>query len=131
MPVAPFRPRIEVETTGSLRFLENPCAHALLFSDPGGIAYARPIFGVSMLPSAFTTASASTLRLSRLNDTACTLAVYASQHGSPHDHARLASGCWPALPGGIGYPQGSIEGFQLFFTTSSFPRLCLTHSRLL
>jgi len=26
-------------------------------------------------------------------------------------HARLASGCWPALPDGIGYPQGSCERF--------------------
>ena len=84
-------------------------------------------FSVSMLPSATTTASApTTTGLSRLSHTACTLAVYASQHGSPHDHARLASGCWPALPGGIGYPQGSDERFQLSITFS-FPRLCLTH----
>jgi hypothetical protein len=27
-------------------------------------------------------------------------------------HARLASGCWPALPGGIGYPLGSYAEFQ-------------------
>src|SRR5262249_28917365 len=27
--------------------------------------------------------------------------------------ARLASGCWPALPGGMGYPQGSDERFPL------------------
>ena len=43
MPVAPFRLFIDVETTGSLRFLENPCVHALLVSDPGGIDYTRPI----------------------------------------------------------------------------------------
>jgi hypothetical protein len=29
-------------------------------------------------------------------------------------HARLASGCWPALPGGIGYPLGSYAEFQSF-----------------
>src|SRR5713226_10115576 len=28
------------------------------------------------------------------------------------DGARLASGCWPALPGGIGYPLGSSAEFQ-------------------
>jgi len=67
------------------------------------------------------------MQLSRLSHTACTLAVYASQHRLPHDYARLASGCWPALPGGVGYPQGSIERFQ-FFITSSFPKLYLTHS---
>ena len=27
-------------------------------------------------------------------------------------HARLASGCWPALPGGVDYPLGSIAEFQ-------------------
>jgi hypothetical protein len=30
-------------------------------------------------------------------------------------HARLASGCWPALPDGIGYPQGSYERFPRCF----------------
>jgi hypothetical protein len=84
-------------------------------------------FGMLMLPSVNTTTSAPTITLSRLNHTACTLAVYASQHGSPRDHARLASGCWPALPGGIGYPQGSTERFQSFIT-SSFPRLLLAQS---
>jgi hypothetical protein len=36
---------------------------------------------------------------------------------APKD-ARLASGCWPALPDGIGYPQGSYERFL---------RCCLHH----
>src|SRR5262245_18415161 len=27
--------------------------------------------------------------------------------------ARLASGCWPALPSGIGYPQGPDERFPI------------------
>ena len=31
--------------------------------------------------------------------------------GCPYPHATLASGCGPALPGGIGYPQGSHERF--------------------
>jgi len=65
-----------------------------------------------VLPSGFTTPSApTTMGLSRLNDTACSLAVYASQHGSPRDHARLASGCWPALPGGVEYPLGPAVRF--------------------
>jgi hypothetical protein len=38
------------------------------------------------------------------------------------DHARLASGCSHALPGGIGYPQGHDERFQ-FSCSSSFPKL--------
>ena len=30
-------------------------------------------------------------------------------------HARLASGCWPALPGGGGYPPGPIARFQVVY----------------
>ncbi len=37
------------------------------------------------------------MQLSGLNHTAHTLAVYASQPGSPPDHARLASGWWTNL----------------------------------
>ena len=37
--------------------------------------------------------------LSRLNHTAWALAVYASQGGSLHHHARLASGCQPSSTG--------------------------------
>ena len=52
--------------------------------------------------------------ISGLNHTARTLAVYASQGGLLHRHARLASG-WLAkpLPGGVGYPLGSNERFQV------------------
>ena len=47
--------------------------------------------------------------ISGLNRTAFDLAVYASQGWSPTHHARLASpAAGPALPDGIGYPQGSI-----------------------
>ena len=37
--------------------------------------------------------------ISGLNHTACTPAVYASQHGLPQCHARLASGWWPTFTG--------------------------------
>jgi hypothetical protein len=63
--------------------------------------------------------------ISGLNHTARTLAVYASQDGLLHRHARLASGGWPTLPGGTGYPPGPIEKFQVI--PSSFPRLRLAH----
>ena len=63
--------------------------------------------------------------ISGLNHTARTLAVYASQGGLLHRHARLASGGWPTLPGGTGYPSGPNERFQVI--PSSFPRLCLAH----
>jgi hypothetical protein len=57
--------------------------------------------------------------ISRLNHTARPFAVYASQGGLPHRHARLASGGWPTLPGGTGYPPGPNERFQVI--PSSFP----------
>ena len=63
--------------------------------------------------------------ISGLNHTARTLAVYASQGGLLHRHARLASGGWPTLPGGTAYPPGPNERFQVI--PSSFPRLCLAH----
>ena len=47
-------------------------------------------------------------------------------------HARLASGCWPALPGGSGYPLGSNTRFQgcIFYISSSSSRLGLAHWRV-
>jgi hypothetical protein len=63
--------------------------------------------------------------ISGLNHTAHALAVYASQRGLLHHHARLASGGWPILPGGAAYPPGPTERFQVI--PSSFPRLRLAH----
>ena len=40
------------------------------------------------------------------------LTVYASQDGSPHHHARLASGCWSSFARRDSYPQGFSERFQ-------------------
>ena len=50
--------------------------------------------------------------ISGLNSHTLLNAVYASQSPSRNAHARLATGCRPALPGGID-PQGSTEGFWL------------------
>src|SRR6266851_4649272 len=52
------------------------------------------------------TAKAPALRLSKLNCLALKLAVYASQGGSPHHHARLASRCWLRSPGQAWLPAG-------------------------
>ena len=49
---------------------------------------------------------------SGLNHTTFDLAVYASQDGSPHHHARLASGCWSSFARRDSYPQGFSERFQ-------------------
>ena len=71
---------------------------ALLF-DPGGTS-ALGHCRASMLPSAISTASAPTITIiSGLNHTARSLAVYASQDGLPHHHARLASGWLASLSG--------------------------------
>ena len=64
------------------------------------------------------------LKFSGLNHTASDLAVYASQWRSPAttQDSLLAAG--PALPDGIGYPQGSNERFpssRLFLPSQAFP----------
>ena len=87
------------EIARSPRFLGNPNARVPCSPTPAGPR--RPaICGAPVLPSAFFTASAPAKTvLSGLNRTARILAVYASQQESPPDHARLASGGWPAVPG--------------------------------
>ena len=99
---------------GDVRLSQVPgdplCAHALLF-DPGGTS-ASGLLNASVLPSATTTASAPTTPLSRLNHTACSLAVYASSPRSPvatQDSLPTAS---QALSGGTVYPLGSSARFQ-------------------
>jgi len=105
------------------------CAHALL-CDPGGTLKSGQ-FGSRVQPSASVKASASAWNVSGLNHTACVLPAYASQPRSPWNHARLGSGCWPALPGGIGYPLSPIAKFQVdYVMPSPPPRLCLAHHRL-
>ena len=114
--------------TGLPGSLENLCVHALLFDPGGSDGPAHVAFGASLLPSARFKASAPTWRLARLNHTACTLAVYASQPGLPLHHARLASGWGPAFPGRASRPQGSFVRFPLFsYMASSSPRLLLAH----
>src|SRR6476660_8666000 len=51
--------------------------------------------------------------ISRLNHTAFDLAVYASQGPSPVTTQDSLPAADPALPGGIGYPQGSSKRFHI------------------
>jgi hypothetical protein len=70
---------------------EEPLYERALLFDPGGI-FALGRYRASMLPSAFTTASASAISIiSGLNHTARSLAVYASQGELPHRHALVLS----------------------------------------
>ena len=78
---------------------------ALLF-DPGGTS-ALGRYCALMLPSAFSTASAPARTvISGLNHTARPFAVYASQSGLPHHHARLTSGWLASLSGRDCLPAG-------------------------
>jgi len=123
----PFR-LLRVETSGPPRFLGNPGVSMPRSSTPVGPADPADL-GTLMRPSELTTSSAPTsMSLSGLYHAACPLAVYASQHGSPRDHARLASGGRPPWPGRIGYLPGSTVRFS-FMTSrcTSLPRLRLAH----
>jgi len=53
---------------------------------------ARQPFGGPSVPR--NTSAPTSFRITGLNHAACKLAVYASQGGLPHHHARLASGQW-------------------------------------
>src|SRR5687768_5081802 len=61
-----------------------------------------------------------------------THAVYASPGGSPHQDARLASGCWPDSTGWAQQPTGFLRkvSSMLLTSLSSFPRLLLAQARV-
>ena len=86
---------------------------SMLF-DPGRIRQAE--WTMSELPDTAPACvqdeSSKRLVFSGLNHTTFDLAVYASQDGSPHHHARLASGCWSSFARRDSYPQGLSERFQ-------------------
>ena len=77
--------------------------------------------GPAMWSSVRLTTSTPRLPLSRLNHAACTLSVYASQPGSPPDHATLDSGWWPALTGQDFHLLGRVEGFRHVYPSTWLP----------
>ncbi len=108
----PLVPVHRAGTAGPRRFLGNPIADMPCSPTPVG-PRRQANFGAWVLPSAFRDGVGSH------ND----ISFEARSHGLPtrclrlatrvaRGHPRLASGCWPALPGGIGYPQGSSARFQ-------------------
>ena len=107
-------PALNVETTGLPRFLGNPGVGVPCSSTPTGPA-GPGLY--SPTDAAFRSHKGVGSRdgkiISGLNHTAHPLAVYASQPGLLPNHARLASGCWPTLPGGIDYPLGSTARFSV------------------
>jgi hypothetical protein len=111
-PVSPIRLVLDVGTAGSPRFLEDPHVNMPWSWTPVG-SPRQAEYNEAMLPSVHPDDVGShECGFSGLSRMACPLAVYASQHGSPRDHARLASGCRPALPGGIGCPLGPNVRFS-------------------
>jgi hypothetical protein len=96
--VVPAPTRSGRETTGSPRFLRVPLVYMPCSTTPVG-PRAGPIQHDDVAFRLCNGVGSHIFVISGLNNTACTLAVYASQPGSPLDHARLASGWWPALTG--------------------------------
>lgn len=92
-------PALGVEETGPPRFLGEPLRPCPALG-PRWNRKHQAIYGAAMLPSGPSTPSASTTINFRGSVTRPrSLAVYASQHGLPLYHARLASGCWPGFTG--------------------------------
>ena len=111
------------ETTGPPRFLGVPHARVPRSRTPVE-SRCQASCGTSMLPSAVVTASASTpTQLSRLNDAARALPVYASQRRLPGHHATLGSGWWPAFAGRDWLPAGTLRGFQSSLLVHLIPPL--------
>ena len=93
-----LRASLIAESTGPPRFLgKPPCVFALLF-DPGR-AEAPGHTALRCCRRLCQRRRPPRKAISGLNHTAPTLAVYASQCGSPRAHARLASGWWPTFAG--------------------------------
>ena len=107
--------------TGDHRVSQVPgeprCAYAL-FLGPGRTAASGHTTTAAWPPFMATTRAPTIRKISGLDSRAWARAVYASPLGSPQDDARLASGCLASFPGGIGYPQGSYEGFPVCFLHS-------------
>jgi hypothetical protein len=91
------KPDSLTEAAGPLRFLEDPTMNVPCSSTPAGPRRSATATLRCCLPPYRTTSTPAISSISRLNHTARPLAVYASQGGSPHRHARLASGWLASL----------------------------------
>jgi hypothetical protein len=91
------KPDSLTETTGPPRFLEDPTVNVPCSSTPVGPLRSATATLRCCLPPHLTTSTPTISNISRLNHTARSLAVYASQGGLPHRHARLASGWLASL----------------------------------
>ena len=96
-----------MEMNRSPRFLENPPVRLPGSWTPAGSNPPCHSGRFDTAPAIWTAEAPTTMAISELYHPAFALAVYASQGGSPHHHARLASGCrlsstgWDWLPTGF------------------------------
>jgi hypothetical protein len=111
------------------RFLEDPTVNVPCSSTPVGPWRSATAALWCCLPRFGTTSTPTIPKISRLNHTARPLAVYASQGGLPHHHARLASGWLASLVrAGVATRWVPTKSFRLF--SFSFPRLPLAHPEI-
>ena len=96
---------------GPPRFPDNPLSLCPVLR-PRQDRPVRPCDVVGTAPAMSTTKAPTTIHLSGLNSTALRLAVYASSKGSLHPTQNSLPVAGQALPGRIGYLQGSNERFQ-------------------
>ena len=108
------RSGIAMETSGALRFLENPDGHCPCSTTPVGpdAPCGTKCDAPDAAPACVQDEGSKRLVFSGLNRTTFDLAVYASQGELPHHHARLASGRWSGSTRRDSYPQGFNERFQ-------------------
>jgi hypothetical protein len=104
-----------MESSRSLRFLGNPRVCSPCSRTPAGSPPPGRYGGGTRPTRSLTPWAPAIISISGLNSTAFTLAVYASQPGSPQSTQDSLPVVGQTLPGGIGYPQGSDERFPIRF----------------
>src|SRR5215831_12346889 len=97
---------------GPPRFLEDPAVNVPCSPTPAGPPRSATTTLRCCLPPNGRRRLPRQILISGLNHTARPPAVYASQGGLLHRHARLASGGWPTLPGGMFTRRVPTEGFR-------------------
>jgi hypothetical protein len=121
LPDSP-KPASSTEMAGSPRFLEDPTMNVPCSPTPAGPPRSATAALWCCLPPNGRRRLPRQILISGLNHTARTLAVYASQGGLLHRHARLASG-WLANLSGRGWlPAGSkrkVSDLLIFLSQAS------------
>lgn len=105
---------------------EPQCAHAMTFDPAGSFTLSVATQRVASAFRRSDTVGSRRKGLSRLDNTACWLPVYASRHGSPLCRARLGSGGRQLCRVGLHSHWVPTKGFQhVTLHVSPFPRLSL------